>query len=85
MGGNVWQLNEALISGSSRGLRGGSFDDYSLILLSSYRNYFAPADENDVLVGFRVASIVPIPEPSSLVLATLGFALAAWGWRRKRA
>ena len=38
-GGNVWEWNETTVSSSSRGLRGGSFDDDSDILHASYRDY----------------------------------------------
>jgi formylglycine-generating enzyme len=55
-GGNVWEWNEALATTSSRGLRGGSFDYYSIDLLASYRTYYGPAGE-DISVGFRVASV----------------------------
>ena len=82
MGGNVFQWNEALIGGSSRGVRGGAFYYDSNLLLSSYRNYFDSTAER-YIVGFRVA-MVPIPEPSSFVLAALGFiALAAYRLRRR--
>ena len=37
-GGNVWEWNEALISGSFRGLRGGSFGDIASNLQSSIRH-----------------------------------------------
>lgn len=65
-GGNVWEWNEALV-GSFRGLRGGAWN-YSLSnLQSSLRFGFTPTTENDNF-GFRVAEV---PEPSTLVLASL--------------
>lgn len=68
-GGNVWEWNEALVSGSYRGLRGGSFyDGDDDDLHASYRNaeYDGPAAEfGDV--GFRV-----VPEPATLSLIVLG-------------
>ena len=83
MGGEVFQRNEALSSGSFRGLRGGSWIGYSYYLQSSTRYYYDPAFENDY-IGFRVAST--IPEPSTLALAAFGFiGLALWRWRRKLA
>ena len=77
-GGNLWEWNEALVSSSSRGIRGGSWDFNSGNLLSSFRLNINPSDEYD-LIGFRVASI---PEPSTLLLG----ALASVGMllRRKR-
>jgi formylglycine-generating enzyme required for sulfatase activity len=58
MGGNVYQWNEALIIGSFRGLRGGSFINNSLLLLSSDRFLNDPSLEFN-FVGFRVASVAP--------------------------
>jgi hypothetical protein len=54
-GGNVWEWNEAILYGSYRGLRGGSFylDDY---LHAAIRSYFNPAYEYSD-VGFRVAEV----------------------------
>jgi formylglycine-generating enzyme required for sulfatase activity len=77
-GGNVWEWNDAVISGSSRGLRGGSFNLGEINLRASLRNNSGPTRENDFL-GFRVASV---PEPTSLLLTMLagGVMLA----RRKR-
>jgi formylglycine-generating enzyme required for sulfatase activity/predicted small secreted protein len=72
MMGNVWEWNETLFYGSSRGLRGGSYGDYDYDLESSNRYYL----DLGLLqyyeyyhVGFRVASV---PEPCSLVLLSLG-------------
>ncbi len=66
-GGNVWEWNDAVISGSSRGLRGGSWGSLESFLRASGRGSFDPTGE-DAGVGFRVASA---PEPSGLVLTML--------------
>ena len=83
MGGDVWQWNEADISGSFRGLRGGSWYYYSSIFLaSSVRNFYNPTLENHNN-GFRVASSVAVPEPGSITLllaCAVGFGI----WRRRR-
>ncbi|TWT46791.1 SUMF1/EgtB/PvdO family nonheme iron enzyme [Botrimarina hoheduenensis] len=78
--GNVFEWNEAVISSSSRGLRGGSWSSRSW---SRLRTIFRPSsgrpagEGNDV--GFRVATV---PEPSSLLMVVL----AAGGFLvRKRA
>jgi sulfatase modifying factor 1 len=83
MGGNVWQWNEALIGGSSRGVRGGSSfnGSYGLWSLNELDHYDPWGELNGL--GFRVAST---PEPSTGVLAVIGLmGLAAWRWRRRRA
>jgi formylglycine-generating enzyme required for sulfatase activity len=68
MGGNVWEWNEALISGSLRGLRGGSYGHIDYNLRSSFRHQYNPYDEYNY-IGFRVASV---PEPCTLSLLALG-------------
>ena len=68
MGGNVWEWNEALIYGSNRGCRGGSYYSYGYYLRSSNRDYLDPYYEDGDL-GFRVASV---PEPCTLSLLALG-------------
>ena len=77
-GGNVSEWNDAVISGSSRGLRGGSFGGSELYLRASFRTNSDPSTEA-IGIGFRVASV---PEPTSLLLTMLagGVMLA----RRKR-
>jgi formylglycine-generating enzyme required for sulfatase activity len=82
MGGDVWQWNETSISGSCRGLRGGSWINNSSSLASSLRNDYYPADEN-FSIGFRVASSVAVPEPGSLALLLAG-AVAFGAWRKRR-
>lgn len=64
--GNVWEWNDAVI-GSTRGLRGGSWANFSPSLPASYSLYLTPALE-DGLVGFRVTSVT---EPSSVLLTLL--------------
>lgn len=64
--GNVFEWNDAVISGSSRGLRGGSWSN-SDFLASSSRYLYGPSFE-DLNIGFRVARV---PEPTSLVLTML--------------
>lgn len=77
--GNVMEWNDAVISGSSRGLRGGDWIDAESISRSSFR-YSGVSTSQDFFIGFRVASV---PEPSSLVLTifTSGVILL----RRRRA
>jgi formylglycine-generating enzyme len=78
MGGDVFQWNEALMSGSFRVLRGGSFLDASNGLVSSFRGNFDAFGEIDVS-GFRVASV---PEPSTgvLVVAACGLMWVLRKW-----
>jgi sulfatase modifying factor 1 len=73
-GGNVWEWNEAVISSSFRGLRGGSWNRYDLgdfNLHAGYRiGYGLPSDEVS-FIGFRVATV---PEPSTVLLGALAAA-----------
>ncbi len=81
MGGNVWQWNDLVVSGSVRGFRGGSWNDDgagSGSLASSYRSGSDPSSE-DYNIGFRVASV---PEPTSVFLAIFGSGVLVM--RRKR-
>lgn len=83
MGGNVFQWNEALIGGGDRGLRGGAFALNSDGMLYDSRWNFVAVDlYNDL--GFRVASIATVPEPSGLMLAALGIFALGWNTARFR-
>ncbi len=63
-GGNVYEWNEAAVSASSRGERGGSWNYFSIGLPSSGRLDTDSANEN-IDIGFRVATI---PEPGCITL-----------------
>ena len=67
-GGNLWEWNDAVLYGSYRGLRGGSFSYGDDFLRAALRGDFNPTFE-DIAVGFRVSQI---PEPASMTLLALG-------------
>jgi formylglycine-generating enzyme len=85
-GGNVWEWNELIAGDASlpRGLiRGGSYSYAAMYMPATYRYYYwgVPINE-DVNIGFRVASV---PEPGSISLLVVGaVSLLAYGWRRRR-
>lgn len=76
--GNLWEWNEAMVDGD-RGIRGGSYDDYPLLLQAGYRDSQSPSLENE-FVGFRVAAAAgeaPPPPPANRapVAAADGYAV----------
>ncbi len=79
-GGNVWELNEAIIGDTSVGLRGGSYYylDSAGKLQARFRNSIPPGEHSHV--GFRVASI---PEPGSITLFVCGLVSGLIWWRRR--
>lgn len=82
-GGNVWEWNEAIMSGAYRGLRGGSFNSFSsgFDLSASYRYYSNYPNYESYQFGFRVSEV---PEPSSLIAAAGGL-ISLLGTRRRKA
>jgi sulfatase modifying factor 1 len=91
MSGNVYEWNDLdglAASGSSRGLRGGNWTTNSALafrLSSSFRFTDGPSNEFSYY-GFRLASPVAVPEPSTWVMGLAGIACAGWGaFRRRRA
>lgn len=90
--GNVWEWNETLI-GSDRGLRGGAFGEHGdghltggagYYFRAVFRASYDPANDSNNTVGFRVAAIGVVPEPTSLALLGLS-ALALCRRARRRA
>ena len=76
-GGDVFQWNDAVISGSSRGTRGGAWRNRANGL--QFRDGNDPTLEN-VAVGFRLASV---PEPTTMGLVLLvGAGLLLWKCRK---
>jgi len=84
MSGNVFELNDLTgAAGSRRGLRGGSWDGNSNLLSSSFGIPWVPSDEGGN-VGFRLASPVVVPEPSTYAMALAGLACVGWQMFRRR-
>jgi len=86
MSGNLYEWNDLTgAAGSSRGLRGGSWIDDAFFLSSSYGNSDDPSVEDDDL-GFRLASPVAVPEPSTYAMALAGLVCGGYSlFRRRRA
>ncbi len=81
-GGNSWEWEETMVS-SQRGLMGGAFTFESRYMLASAHFNIQPTSQNND-VGFRVASVSPIPEPGSLaMLAGLALTGLLYWWRRR--
>ena len=82
-GGNLWEWNES-ISSTWREVRGGSWNFDEVMMRSSNRDLLEAWDE-DFSVSFRVASLAPIPEPSTYAAALGGASLAVVLLRRRKA
>jgi formylglycine-generating enzyme required for sulfatase activity len=80
-GGNVWEWNDTRIGGSTRGLRGGYWNNNFDYLRASHR-YGDDPTHGYSGVGLRVASV---PEPGSITLLGMGaIGLLGYGWRRRK-
>ena len=83
--GNVFEWNDLTgAPGSSRGLRGGYWDDILASSLSSSVRYTGNPSDELINNGFRLASPVPVPEPSTWVMGSVGLACAGLGAFRRR-
>jgi len=84
MSGNLLEWNDLTGSaGSSRGIRYGFWNDNASNLSSSSRFTLVPSTEN-FGVGFRLASPVPVPEPSTCAMALAGLACGGYSMFRRR-
>jgi len=86
MSGNTYEWNDLdglASSGSSRGLGGGDWNGRAFDLSSSDRFTIFPALK-DSDSGFRLASPVPVPEPSTWVMGLAGMACGGWQMVRRR-
>jgi formylglycine-generating enzyme required for sulfatase activity len=85
MSGNLSEWNDLTgPAGSSRGLRGGGLNNPAFLLSSSGRLTDVPSNEF-FNVGFRLASVVPVPEPSAWVMGLAGIACGGYSmWRRRK-
>jgi formylglycine-generating enzyme required for sulfatase activity len=83
--GNVWEWNDTAITADRRGLRGSSWGNGASNLQSSIRNGYEPANEGDN-IGFRVASLAPIPEPGAYAavagVVAFGSVMLRRRWRK---
>ena len=82
-GGNTWEWNEST-SSTSRGLRGGTWRSSETFLRSSHRQLLV-ATSGTSLIGFRVTSLAPIPEPSIYGAAIGVLTLGVVVMRRRKA
>jgi formylglycine-generating enzyme required for sulfatase activity len=86
--GNLLQWNDLdglASSGELRGLRGGAWNELDRYYLSS--SYSALSAPSGVFIrnsGFRLASPVVVPEPSTWVMGLAGLACGGWQMFRRR-
>ena len=87
--GNVYEWNESISGtssgspGSRRGAQGGDWDNYLSSLSSSSLSPQSPSAFGRSL-GFRLASPVAVPEPSTSAMALAGLACGGYLARRRR-
>ena len=85
--GNVYQWNDLdglASSGSSRGLRGGGWSNVGEFTLSSSFGFTTGPSSETLSIGFRLASPVAVPEPSTWVMGLAGLACGGWQLYRRR-
>jgi formylglycine-generating enzyme len=90
MNGNISEWNDLTgdiegIAALSRSNKGGQWDSIASDLGSLWGSIQTGPNSSSYSLGFRLASPVPVPEPSTWVMGAVGFACAGWGaWRRRK-
>ena len=84
MSGNAYEWNDLTgATGSSRGRRGGYWNDNGASSLSSSGRLTSDPSTEGASIGFRLAAV---PEPSTWVMGLAGIACGGWQmYRRRRA
>jgi sulfatase modifying factor 1 len=83
--GNVYQWNDLDgTSGSSRGARGGYWDDTLALFVSSSGGFTTDPSIESIGIGFRLASPAAVPEPSTYAMALAGLACGGYSFFRRR-
>jgi sulfatase modifying factor 1 len=84
MNGNLTEWNDLRGSATlARGLRGGDWANGAALLPSSFGFADVPSVELD-FIGFRLASPVAVPEPSTWVMGLAGIACGGYSLFRRR-
>jgi formylglycine-generating enzyme required for sulfatase activity len=83
-GGNVWEWTGTVVSGNQYRIRNGSWIDGNTGYLSAAQSLSAPLTTELFDIGFRVATVAPVPEPATVGLGISALA-ACLIWRRRRA
>jgi sulfatase modifying factor 1 len=83
--GNLYQWNDLDgTAGSSRGQRGGSWSQTDASYLSSSVRFTYATSNGSYDFGFRLASPVAVPEPSTYAMALAGLACGGFSMFRRR-
>ena len=82
MGANVWERNEAVMGGGTRGNLGGAYTPGATHMAAGFRGGYTSPGSEAPNMGFRVMNV---PEPGSITLAVCGLLMVVLlRWIRRR-